>query len=150
MPRQMSEKEALEYIDTAQGWATLSTIGSDGYPHSVPIGWFRVHKKIYMGCIDKTQKDEITEHMNSDHPDTVLLYLQHYANLPLSVAGGIQDVSETEIKIAANMQGRDGRERTTMKLVLPLLRRVENIKEAEHVMVEMFFEAKRILEGQPA
>ena len=35
-------------------------------------------------------------------------------------------------------------------LVLPLLRRVENIKEAEHVMVEMFFEAKRILEGQPA
>ena len=56
MPRQMSEKEALDYIDTAQGWATLSTIGSDGYPHSVPIGWFRVHKKIYMGCIDKTQK----------------------------------------------------------------------------------------------
>ena len=35
-------------------------------------------------------------------------------------------------------------------LVLPLLRRVDNIKEAEHVMVEMFFEAKRILEGQPA
>jgi hypothetical protein len=48
------------------------------------------------------------------------------------------------------MQGRDGRERTTMKVVLPLLRRVENIKEAEHVMVEMFFEAKRILKGQPA
>jgi hypothetical protein len=100
--------------------------------------------------LSQDEKDEITEHMNSDHPDTVLLYLQHYANLPLSVAGVIQDVSETEIKIAANMQGRDGRERTTMKVVLPLLRRVENIKEAEHVMVEMFFEAKRILKGQPA
>ena len=56
MPRHMSEQEALAYIDTAPGWATLSTIGPDGYPHSIPIGWFRVHKKIYMGCIDRTQK----------------------------------------------------------------------------------------------
>ena len=103
-----------------------------------------------MNKLSQDEKDEIIEHMNSDHPDAVLLYLQHYANLPLSVAGVIQDVSETEIKIVATIQGRDGRERTTMKVVLPLLRRVENIKEAEHVMVEMFFEAKRILEGQPA
>ena len=103
-----------------------------------------------MNKLSQDEKDEIIEHMNSDHPDAVLLYLQHYANLPLSHAGVIQDVSETEIKIVATIQGRDGRERTTMKVVLPLLRRVENIKEAEHVMVEMFFEAKRILGGQPA
>ena len=56
MPRNMSEEEALAFIDAASGWATLSSIGVDGYPHSVPIGWFRVHKKIYMGCIDQTQK----------------------------------------------------------------------------------------------
>ena len=56
MPRHMSEEEALAFIDAAQGWATLSSIGLDGYPHSVPIGWFRVHRKIYMGCIDQTQK----------------------------------------------------------------------------------------------
>ena len=99
-----------------------------------------------MNKLSQDEKDEIIEHMNSDHSDAVLLYLQQYANLPLSVAGVIQDVSETEIKILATMQGRDGRERTTMKVVLPLLRRVGNIKEAEHVMVEMFFEAKRILE----
>ena len=103
-----------------------------------------------MNKLSQDEKDEIIEHMNSDHPDAVLLCLQHYANLPLSVAGVIQDVSETEIKTVATIQGRDGRERTTMKVVLPLLRRVENIKEAEHVMVEMFFEAKRILGGQPA
>ena len=103
-----------------------------------------------MNKLSQDEKDEIIEHMNSDHPDAVLLYLQHCANLPLSVAGVIQDVSETEIKTVATIQGRDGRERTTMKVVLPLLRRVENIKEAEHVMVEMFFEAKRILGGQPA
>ena len=103
-----------------------------------------------MNKLSQDEKDEIIEHMNSDHRDAVLLYLRHCANLPLSVAGVIQDVSETEIKTLATIQGRDGRERTTMKVVLPLLRRVENIKEAEHVMVEMFFEAKRILGGQPA
>ena len=103
-----------------------------------------------MNKLSQDEKDEIIEHMNSDHPDAVLLYLRHYANLPLSVAGVIQDVSETEIKIVATMQGKNGRERTTMKVVVPLLRRAENIKEAERVMVEMFFEAKRILEGQSA
>ena len=56
MPRQMSKEEALAFIDSAPGWATLSSIGMDGYPHSIPIGWFRVHKKIFMGCIDQTQK----------------------------------------------------------------------------------------------
>ena len=100
-----------------------------------------------MNKLSQDEKDEIIEHMNSDHPDAVLLYLQNYANLSLSAAGVIQDVSETEIKIIATMQGRHDHERTTMKVVSPLLRRVENIKQAEHVMVEMFFEAKRILEG---
>ena len=56
MPRKMSEKEALRYIDSNPGWATLSTLGSDGHPHSIPIGYFRVENKLYMGCRDKTQK----------------------------------------------------------------------------------------------
>ena len=56
MPKSMSEKEAIAYIDTKPGWAMLSTIGSDGYPHTVPVGYFRVNNKIYMGCKDNTQK----------------------------------------------------------------------------------------------
>ena len=100
-----------------------------------------------MNKLSQDGKDEIIEHMNFDHPDAVLLYLRHYANLPLSFAGAIQGVSETEIKIIATMQGRHAHEWTTKKVVLPLLRRVENIKQAEHVTVEMFFEVKRILDG---
>ncbi|MAI41697.1 MAG: pyridoxamine 5'-phosphate oxidase family protein [Candidatus Azotimanducaceae bacterium] len=56
MPKSMSEKEAIAYIDTKPGWAMLSTIGPDGYPHTVPVGYFRVNNKIYMGCRDNTQK----------------------------------------------------------------------------------------------
>ena len=56
MPDKMSEDEVLAYIDSKPGWAMLSTIGYDGYPHTVPVGYFRVNHKIYMGCRDKTQK----------------------------------------------------------------------------------------------
>ena len=34
----------------------LSTIGKDGFPHTVPIGYFVADGKIYIGCIDNTQK----------------------------------------------------------------------------------------------
>ena len=56
VPHKMSEDEVLAYIDSKPGWAMLSTIGDDGYPHTVPVGYFRVNHKIYMGCRDNTQK----------------------------------------------------------------------------------------------
>ena len=56
MPDKMSEDEVLAYIDSKPGWAMLSTIGYDRSPHTVPVGYFRVNHKIYMGCRDKTQK----------------------------------------------------------------------------------------------
>ena len=56
VPDKMSEDEVLAYIDSKPGWALLSTIGCDGYPHTVPVGYFRVDHKIYMGCRDNTQK----------------------------------------------------------------------------------------------
>ena len=34
-----------------------------------------------MNKLSEDEKDEIIEHMNSDHPDAALLYLKHYACL---------------------------------------------------------------------
>jgi nitroimidazol reductase NimA-like FMN-containing flavoprotein (pyridoxamine 5'-phosphate oxidase superfamily) len=31
-------------------------MGPNGYPHSVPIGYFRLGDDIYLGCRDSTQK----------------------------------------------------------------------------------------------
>jgi hypothetical protein len=95
--------------------------------------------------LSEDEKDEIIEHMNSEHPDAVLLYLKHYANLPLSESGVIVDVEENEIKVKATIQGRDSPELKSVMVVIPLIRRVETIKEAEHVMVEMFLAAKKAL-----
>ena len=99
-----------------------------------------------MNKLSEEEKDEIIEHMNSDHPDAVLLYLRHYASLPLSESGVIEDVVETKIKVMATIQDNDNGGLKTMRVVIPLIRRVESIKEAEHVMVEMFFAAKKAIE----
>mgnify|MGYP001247199847 CR=1 FL=1 len=33
--------EVDDYLDGHGGYAVLSTIGKDGYPHAVPLGFFR-------------------------------------------------------------------------------------------------------------
>lgn len=54
--RSMNEQEILDFLDSRPGWIVLSTLGSDGFPHSVPLGYFRDGTTIYSGCRDQTQK----------------------------------------------------------------------------------------------
>jgi nitroimidazol reductase NimA-like FMN-containing flavoprotein (pyridoxamine 5'-phosphate oxidase superfamily) len=56
MPVQMTEEEVKAFLDAKPAWIILSTIGRHGYPHSVPIGYFRLGDDIYLGCRDGTQK----------------------------------------------------------------------------------------------
>lgn len=52
----MIHSDLWDYIQSNPGWMALSTIGKDGFPHTVPIGYFVADGKIYIGCIDNTQK----------------------------------------------------------------------------------------------
>ena len=52
----MTESEAWLYIESKPGWIALSTNGHDGFPHSVPIGYFASSGCIFIGCLDQTQK----------------------------------------------------------------------------------------------
>ena len=56
MPRQMSEQEAHDFLDSKPGWIVLTTIGSDGYPHTIPLGYFRLGNEILMGVRGNTLK----------------------------------------------------------------------------------------------
>ena len=49
MPRKFTRIEAHEFLDSKPGWITLSTIGPDGFPHTVPLGYFRLGDEILMG-----------------------------------------------------------------------------------------------------
>lgn len=56
MPAALTKEEAHAYIDSRPGWITLTTIGRDGMPHSIPIGYFRVGDDVYVGGRAGTQK----------------------------------------------------------------------------------------------
>lgn len=56
MPRKLSDEEIEAYLDSRPGWAMLSTIDADGFPHTVPLGYFRLGRDIVMGVRDGTHK----------------------------------------------------------------------------------------------
>lgn len=56
MPRQLSAEQIEAYLDSHPGWAILSTIDHDGFPHSVPLGYFRFGRDVVMGVRDGTHK----------------------------------------------------------------------------------------------
>jgi len=56
MPRKLSDEQIEAYIDSRPAWAILSTIDKDGFPHSVPLGYFRFGRDIIMGVRGGTRK----------------------------------------------------------------------------------------------
>jgi len=56
MPGKMSKEEVDAFLDSKPGWMMLTSQGRDGYPHTVPIGYFRDGDRIFLGCRDNTQK----------------------------------------------------------------------------------------------
>lgn len=56
MPAPLSKDEVNAFLDSRPGWIALTTIGADGYPHTVPIGYFRMGDEVYVGCRVGTRK----------------------------------------------------------------------------------------------
>ncbi|MEH3139721.1 MAG: pyridoxamine 5'-phosphate oxidase family protein [Mycobacterium kyogaense] len=56
MPRTLTDDEIKAFLDSRPGWAALTTIDEDGFPHTVPLGYFRLGDDIVMGVRDRTRK----------------------------------------------------------------------------------------------
>ena len=52
----MTEDEIREILQRKDRWIALTTLGPDGFPHTVPLGYFLSGNRIVMGCKDETQK----------------------------------------------------------------------------------------------
>jgi nitroimidazol reductase NimA-like FMN-containing flavoprotein (pyridoxamine 5'-phosphate oxidase superfamily) len=52
----MSREEFDRFLDSRPGWIVLSTIDADGFPHSVPLGYFRHGEEVVCGVRDRTHK----------------------------------------------------------------------------------------------
>ena len=69
MPRNLTIQESHEFLDSKPGWIALTTIGPDGYPHTVPLGYFRLGEDIVMGVRGNTRKLKNIQ----DNPNVSLL-----------------------------------------------------------------------------
>jgi hypothetical protein len=56
MPATLTKDEAHAFLDSRPGWLLLTTIGKDGYPHTVPVGYFRMGDDLYTGGREGTQR----------------------------------------------------------------------------------------------
>lgn len=45
---EMTRDEVDEFLDGHGGWAVLATNGKNGYPHAVPMGFFRMGEEILL------------------------------------------------------------------------------------------------------
>jgi nitroimidazol reductase NimA-like FMN-containing flavoprotein (pyridoxamine 5'-phosphate oxidase superfamily) len=56
MPAKLTKEEAHEFLDSHPGWLIFTSIDKDGYPHTLPIGYFRQGDDIYVGGRTGTQR----------------------------------------------------------------------------------------------
>ena len=52
----LSTEAIWEFCDQRPGWAALTTLDKDGFPHTVAIGYFRLGEVLYCGCRAGTHK----------------------------------------------------------------------------------------------
>jgi nitroimidazol reductase NimA-like FMN-containing flavoprotein (pyridoxamine 5'-phosphate oxidase superfamily) len=56
MPAKLTKDEAHAFLDSRPGWLVLTTIGPGGYPHTIPVGYFRLGDDVYAGGRAGTQR----------------------------------------------------------------------------------------------
>lgn len=56
MSTSLTQTEIQQLLGKKDRWVALTTLGPDGYPHTVPIGYFLTDGRLVMGCRDGTQK----------------------------------------------------------------------------------------------
>ncbi len=56
MAPSLSREEFDAFLDSKPGWIVLTSIGPDGYPHSVPLGYVRDGDRVLCGVRDNTTK----------------------------------------------------------------------------------------------
>ena len=54
--RRIEGDELHDYLDARTEWALLATVDEDGYPHVVPLGYYRVGDSVCVGTPDGTRK----------------------------------------------------------------------------------------------
>lgn len=52
----LTPEQIHEFLSLKDRWVAFTTVDAEGFPHSVPMGYFLFGEKVILGCRDGTQK----------------------------------------------------------------------------------------------
>jgi hypothetical protein len=93
-------------------------------------------------------KAEIISHMNADHPDAVLAYVHYFADQREFSEATLVGIHEEYMTIESHWSDSSLALPHVTHLDVAFSKPISNLKEAEKMMVAMFFEAKNALASQ--
>lgn len=88
--RHLTKDEISEFLDRKKQWIILTSLDADGFPHSVPMGYFVLETDIYMGCkpatrkvrnIDRNPKVSLLLESGRGTPELIGVLIQGYATV---------------------------------------------------------------------
>lgn len=91
------------------------------------------------GPFSSEEKQYILDHMNDDHRDACLLYVQHYCEIKDAEAAALVYIDGTSMTLSLTRQGAE--EQTVFEFDSPL----ESVAHAAKVLAEMVYAVK----GEP-
>ena len=87
---EMTTEEAHAFLDSRPGWIILTTFDRNGYPHTIPIGYFRLGDEVFIGCRDGTQKLKNIERDYKAFNEIRTMFFGSMGLDPLPASTGIQ------------------------------------------------------------
>ena len=80
--------------------------------------------------------DRICKHMNKDHADAVLTYVQFFGDTQAATAATMDSLDSNGMNLTAEVEG------TSVPVRVNFDHALENAKEAHHILVEMLEQAR--------
>jgi len=87
--------------------------------------------------ITKSVSDRICKHMNEDHADAVLIYVQAFGNLPEATAASMNFIQPESMDIAATVNGESVPVQITFDHVL------KDSEDAHQTLIAMIKQARQ-------
>ena len=112
----LSDDGITAALDARDEWAVLTTIDADGYPHSVPLGYYRIGRRIYLGTPAGTHKVNNAER----NPKASVLVARHKASGEWSgvlLQGDVTIIRDAEERLQLEREAR--RQRGVPEAELP-------------------------------
>ena len=101
-----------------------------------------------MANLSPEDKAEIISHMNADHPDAVLAYVHYFAGQREFSEATLVGINEEYMTIESHYNDSSSVLPHVTHFDVAFSKPISNLKEAEKMMVTMFFEAKNALASQ--